>query len=73
MIRLFKQRPGISVLYNLASVHNRDPLASLSHNPNVMGNEQHRYIELTMNLFDLLQDLILYEDIQASGRFVSDD
>jgi hypothetical protein len=57
---------------DLAGVHDRQPVADLEQQRQVMGDEQHSEPELLAQPLDLLEDLALHDDVEGCGRLVHD-
>ena len=54
-----------------AALHHRDAVADLGCDPQVVGDEEHRKIELAAHLVQKLQHLVLYRDIQRRNRLIA--
>ena len=77
-----EQRPGIGVLRrredaldrslldDLALLHHAEPVGELAHDPEVVGDEQHRHAEPGLQFLQQAQDLRLHGDVERGGRFV---
>ena len=59
-------------LDDLARVHDRDPVAELDHQREVVRDEQDREADLRLELLDLRQDLALHDDVERGRRLVHD-
>ena len=80
-----KQRPRVGVagvgqhlrggsgLHRLARIHDRDGVAELGDDAEVVRHEQHGDAEFLGERFQQLQDLQLRRDIERGGRLVGDD
>jgi len=68
-----EQVVGRRRLDDLARVHDRDPVAELDEQREVVRDEQDGEPELALQLLDLLQDLALDDHVERSRRLVHDD
>jgi len=55
-----------------AAPHHRDAVADLGCDPQIVGDEEHREVELAAYLVEQLEHLVLYRDIQRRDRLVAD-
>ena len=60
-------------LDDLAVVHHADPVGHLAHDAEIVGDEQHRHVELGLELEQELEDLRLDGDVERGGRLVGDE
>ncbi len=60
-------------LHRLAGIHDADAVAGLQHQPEIVGDEQHRGAALAPQLLDQLDDAGLDRDVERGGRLVEDE
>ena len=73
MRRLRVERVGIRELAQLAEVHDRDLVAHVLHDREVVRDEDQREAVLALHVFEKVQDLRLHRDVQRGYRLVADD
>ena len=61
-----------AVLDDLAVLHHADPLRDLSHDAEVMGDEQKRHVQPRLDFLKQRDDLRLHGDVERGGRLVGD-
>ncbi len=59
-------------LDDLARVHDRDAVGDLEEQREIVRDEQHRELELALQVTHLLQDLALHDDVERGRRLVHD-
>ena len=62
-----------AALDDLAVIHDAHPVGHLAHDAEIVGDEQHRHVELGLELGEQLEDLRLDGDVERSGRLVGDE
>ena len=62
-----------AALDDLAIVHDAHPVGHLAHDAEIMGDEQHRHVELGLELRQQLEDLRLDGDVERGGGLVGDE
>ncbi len=77
-VRVGVRRPGgdllgRAVLDDFAGVHDRQAVADLEQEREVMGNEDDAEADLVSEALDLVKDLLLDHDVKRGGRLVHDD
>ena len=70
-------RPGEDLLRrapldDLAIVHHAHPVGHLAHDAEIVGDQQHRHVELVLELEQQIEDLRLDGDVKRGGRLVGD-
>jgi hypothetical protein len=73
MLRILSYFPRIANFDQLAKIHHPDPIADVSHNSQVMGNEQIGQLKLPLQFLKQINHLGLDGDIKRGDRFVTDD
>ena len=68
-----EEHVGRRRLDDLAGVHDRDAVAELDEQREVVGDEQHREAEPLLERLELLQDLALDDDVERRRRLVHHD
>jgi len=51
-------------------LHDRDTVGDLRHDPEIVGDEQHARLVLSLQLLDQRQDLRLCGDVKGRGRLI---
>ena len=62
----------LSFLHNLSKIHHDDAIRNIAHNPQVMGDEEHRKPEALLQIRKQIDDLSLNRHIQRRDRLVRD-
>ena len=62
-----------ALLDDLALRHHADPVRHLAHDAEIVGDQQHRHVELGFELEQQLEDLRLDGDVERRGRLVGDE
>jgi hypothetical protein len=65
--------PHRALLDDFASVHHRHPVAHLSDDTQIVGDENQRHAGLALQVFEEIEVLQLDGDVQIGGRLVGDD
>ena len=63
---------GAALLAHFAMAHHDHAVGDLGHQPQVVGNEQHRHAVLLLQRGDQLHDLLLDRHVERRGRLVGD-
>ena len=61
-----------AALDDLAVIHDADPVGHLAHDAEIVGDQQHRHVELVLELEQQVEDLRLDGDVERGGRLVGD-
>ena len=61
---------GRSGFDHIPQIHHTDPVAHISHHPQIMGDEQISQVEFAMQFFEQIQNLSLDGDIQGRGWLI---
>ena len=61
-----------AALDDLAVVHDAHPVGHLAHDAEIVGDEQHRHVELGLELEQQVEDLRLDGHVERRGRLVGD-
>ena len=61
-----------SLLHDSPLLHHRHAVADLRRDPKIVGNEQHRQVELGANLVQQRQHLRLHRNVERGHRLVGD-
>ena len=72
MVRLAEKRLRRGPLHHPSRVHHRNLVAELRHHRNVMRDQQHRQIQLILQVLQDLQDLMLHDHIQRRDGLIGD-
>ena len=56
--------------YDNTIVHHRHPIGNAAHDSKIVGDEQHRHLELPLKLFHQIEDLGLDRNVQGRSRFI---
>ena len=67
-----EQRFYIGHFANRAMPHDRDPIAHLTYDWQIMADEQHGQAELLLQILEQVKDRSLNRDIKRRGRLVAD-
>ncbi len=70
MPRLLENLFACAHLDNLSLVQDRDPVAKGCHRPQIVGDEQHRHVELAAQPPEQLENFFLRNRIQGAGRLI---
>ena len=62
----------LAPLDDLAIVHDADPVGHLAHDAEIVGDQQHRHVELGLELEQEVEDLRLDGHVERGGRLVGD-
>ena len=63
----------LAPLDDLAAIHDADPVGHLPHDAEIVGDEQHRHVELGLELEQEVEDLRLDRDVERGRRLVGDE
>ncbi len=72
MLRGLEQGGGMARFHNLPLLHDTNPVRNAPHDPQIMGDEQHRHAGFLLQIFQQFQNLRLDRDIQRGGWFIGD-
>src|SRR4029077_17626538 len=72
MLRPFKHIRDRTGLDDLAVLHHAHDVGDLTHDSEIMGDEQHRHAEARLQLFQQREDLRLHGHVERGGRLVGD-
>src|SRR2546426_10149844 len=72
VFRVLVDVPHAAALHDLPGVHDRHRVARLRHDAEVVGDQDHREIELALESLEEFEDLRLDHDVQRGHRFVRD-
>jgi len=70
MLRLRKNRFGISDLYNVAQIHHGYPVRNVMHQPEVVSHEQNSQLELLLKFQEQVHHLCLYGNVESGDELV---
>src|SRR5215211_5573131 len=63
---------GTAILHGPAGVHHQHVIGELCNDPEVMGDQYDRGVELPLKVADQVEDLGLNGDVERGGRLVGD-
>ena len=72
MLWSVEERPDVGLLDDLPGVHNGHPIGHLCHQPQVVGDEDHRGARVTLQVEDQVEDLRLDGHIERRRGLVGD-
>src|SRR5881296_2426141 len=72
VFRVLVDVPHAAALHDLPGVHDRHRVARLRHDAEVVGDQDHREVELALESLEEFEDLRLDHDVQRGHRFVRD-
>ena len=73
MLRMLVNAGRIALLHNLAFVHHKQGVRHVSHNFQIVGNEQYGEAHLLLELVQQVEDLGLNADVQGADGFVAQE
>jgi hypothetical protein len=73
MLRIAEHLGDRALLDDLALEHHADAIRDLTHDAEIMGDEQHRHVEPALQLGEELQDLRLHRHVEGGGGLVGDE
>jgi hypothetical protein len=73
MLRRGKDVAGDAALNDLAVVHDAHPVGHLAHDAEIVRDQQHRHVELVLELEQQVEDLRLDGHVECRGRLVGDE
>ena len=73
MLGTLEDRPHRAGLDEQTGLHDRDPVAEVGDDAEVVRHEQHRHVALGLQVAQQIEHLGLHRDVQRRGRLVGDD
>ena len=73
MARVVEQRGRRPLLHQPAEIHHADPIAEVTHDGQVVGDEEVRQAVPVAQLDEEVEDLRLHDDVERRGRLVEND
>ena len=73
MLRGGEDVSRLAPLDDLAIGHDADPVGHLPHDAEIVGDEQHRHVELGLELEQQVEDLRLDRHVERGRRLVGDE
>ena len=73
MVGLLVNGLGVAELDDLSLVHHRDPVRDVTHDRQVVGDEDVRQSELLLQVLHQVHDLCLNRDVERADRFIGNE
>ena len=73
VVRAAVDRLAVTDLHDLAEVHHGDLGAEVTHDGQVVGDEEERHVELALDVLEQVDDLRLDRDVERRDRLVRDE
>jgi hypothetical protein len=73
MLRCAEERGRRAELHDSSEIHHGHPAADVLDQPQIVGNEQIRELQLLLQIHERVDDLRLHRHVERGDRFIEDE